>query len=216
MAADAQAKETGRVEAFSDGVFAIAITLLGLTLKVPLGTGDHLAGALLRSWPTLLAFVTSFTTILILWIHHHRLFTHIRQVNHPLLLLNGFLLMTITLVPFATTILADHLGGAGGKAAAITYNCVLCLVTLSFNLLWVYSTRWHKLLDLSFDRRAIRRINLQFGFGPVAYLVSLGIAFVSVWASVATDLAFAAFFALPALNWNEPPPRGRLAQIEEG
>jgi uncharacterized membrane protein len=203
MKPDSEAKETGRVEAFSDGVFAIAITLLGFTFKVPSAAGAHLATALAASWPALLAFVTSFMTIGILWINHHRLFTHIRKVNHSLLLLNGFLLMTITMVPFATTILAEYLGRPGERTAAIVYSGLFVLVTISFNVLWRYSSRRLRLLDRSVDRRTIRRINLQYGFGPLAYLISSGIAFVNVWASLAANILFAAFFALPAFDWDD-------------
>ena len=206
MNADSEAKETGRVEAFSDGVFAIAITLLGFTFKVPSTAGGHLATALAASWPALVAFVTSFMTIGILWINHHRLFTHIRKVDHSLLLLNGFLLMTITMVPFATTILAEYLGRPDARTAAIVYSGLFVLVTISFNLLWRYSSRRLRLLDRAVDRRTIRRINLQYGFGPLAYLMSTGIAFANVWASLAANVAFAAFFALPALDWGDRPP----------
>jgi uncharacterized membrane protein len=206
MKADSEARETGRVEAFSDGVFAIAITLLGFAFKVPTEAGTHLATALAASWPAMVAFVTSFATIGILWIHHHRLFTHIRKVDHTLLLLNGFLLMTITMVPSATTILADYLGRPGDRTAAIVYSALFIVVTASFNLLWRYSSRRLRLLDRSVDRRTIRRINLQYGFGPLAYLLSMGIAFIHVWASLAADIALAAFFALPALDWEDRAP----------
>ena len=216
MAPDDAARETGRVEAFSDGVFAIAVTLLGFTLKVPIGAGGHLATALVKNWPAFVAFVTSFTTIGILWINHHRLFTHIRRIDHSLLLLNGLLLMTVTVVPFATTLVAEYAGYPGGRTAALLYSGTFVAVTTSFNILWQYSARSHRLLDRSVDARAIRRINLQYGFGPGLYLVSFALAWASVWASLAANVIFAAFFALPALNWGErsqpppEPPRRRL------
>ena len=197
------ARETGRVEAFSDGVFAIVITLLGFTLKVPAGAGDRLALALWRSWPAFLAAITSFLTVGILWVNHHRLFTHIRRVDHSLLLLNGVVLMTVTAVPFATTLVADYVGHPGGRTAALVYSGVFIAVTASFNVLWQYSAGRHRLLDRSVDGRAIRRISLQYGFGPVLYFVSLALAFASVWASLAANVVFAVFFALPALAWSE-------------
>src|ERR1700680_3215204 len=98
------AEETGRVEAFSDGVFAIAMTLLVLDIKVPrdLAEGGTPAQALPSQWPTYLAFVTSYATILIMWVNHHRLFTHIARWDDRLLFANGLLLLGIVLVPFPT------------------------------------------------------------------------------------------------------------------
>src|SRR5690349_429038 len=104
-------KETGRVEAFSDGVIAIAITLLVLDIKVPTGLGEEggLLDALLRQWPVYLAFFNSFATIGVMWINHHRLFTQIKRIDHTLLLLNALLLMAISLVPFSSALLSEYL-----------------------------------------------------------------------------------------------------------
>ena len=130
-------KETGRVEAFSDGVFAIAITLLVLNIQVPhdLPVGKSLAGALIDQWPTYLAFVTSFATIGIMWINHHRLFTHIRRSDNTLLVLNGLLLMGITVVPFPTALLAAYIGHPDEQVAALVYGGTLVLIAIFFNVL---------------------------------------------------------------------------------
>src|SRR5262249_42578260 len=98
-------RESERLEAFSDGVFAIAITLLVLELKVPPRDAD-LAAALLSGWPSYVAFLTSFATIGIMWLNHHRLFTTIRRVDHGTLVLNGLLLLGVTALPFPTAIVA--------------------------------------------------------------------------------------------------------------
>ena len=107
-------KETGRVEAFSDGVFAIAITLLILEIKVPKLPHESppaaLAEALLALWPSFLAFLLSFFAILIMWINHHRLFELIRKTDSIFMMLNGFLLMLVTVVPFPTAVLAEYFG----------------------------------------------------------------------------------------------------------
>ena len=96
------ATETARIEAFSDGVFAIAITLLVLDLKVPRGLaeGRTLADALLAQWPAYLAFASSFMTILIMWVNHHRIFTLVGRSDERLIFYNGLLLMGVTVVPF--------------------------------------------------------------------------------------------------------------------
>src|ERR1700733_6269644 len=107
-------KETGRLEAFSDGVFAIAITLLALELKVPAiwetngkYTSEALAAGLAHEWPSYFAFITSFFTVLIMWVHHHAIFRLVKRVDVTLLFANGFLLMLVTVVPFPTAVVAE-------------------------------------------------------------------------------------------------------------
>ena len=106
-------KETGRVEAFSDGVFAIAITLLILELKIPKGASGKLPGLLVRQWPTFLAYLTSFATILVMWVNHHKLFTHIRRTTGAFLFLNGLLLLFVTETLTGTVL--RHLPAAGHR-----------------------------------------------------------------------------------------------------
>src|SRR5258708_12709042 len=108
------AKETGRLEAFSDGVFAIAITLLALELKVPSippagATSAALGKALLQLWPSYFALVTSFFTILIMWIHHHAILPNVHRPDSRLHSTTGFLLLLITFVPYPTSLLPPHL-----------------------------------------------------------------------------------------------------------
>lgn len=206
----AEKSETSRVEAFSDGVFAIAITLLGLELKVPTAHGGALTVALLEAWPAYLSFFSSFITITIIWINHHRLFTHIVRVDHVLLLLNSALLMVVTIVPFGTAILSEHLAKAEQqRTAEMLYTGVFMALTLAFNFLWRHAAREHRLLDRAMDKQIIRRINLQYGAGPLLYTCSFGLAFVTPWASLAANILFVAFFALPVMNWS----RARLAEV---
>ena len=106
------AKETARLEAFSDGVFAIAMTLLALELKDPRvepATAGSLASGLLNQWPSYLAFFSSFFTVLVMWVHHHAIFRQVQRVDVRLLFANGFLLLLITAVPFPTAIVAQYL-----------------------------------------------------------------------------------------------------------
>jgi uncharacterized membrane protein len=130
-------KETSRIEAFSDGVFAIAITLLILEIKVPTAEND-LAAQLLRQWPSYVAFVISFAFIGIMWINHHRLFTHIRRSNNALMILNLALLLGVTAVPYPTAVLAQHLNRGGQRTAAILYNATYFVIAIIFNVLWRY------------------------------------------------------------------------------
>ncbi|HSB74338.1 MAG TPA: TMEM175 family protein [Terriglobales bacterium] len=191
-------KETGRVEAFSDGVFAIAMTLLVLNIKVPIVQEPGTLGSLLRhQWPSYVAFVISFAFIGIMWVNHHRLFGHIRRIDQNLLVLNGLLLMGVTAVPFPTAVLSQYLGKADQKAAAMLYAGVYVTVAVFFNLLWRYAASGHRLLGEQVNAAEVNRISRQYAFGPLLYLVCFALAYVSVAASLALNLGLAVFFALP-------------------
>ena len=198
--------ETARLEMFSDGVLAIAITLLSLGLAVPSHEHEPLLARLIQAWPRHLAFFTSFVTIGIVWINHHRLFTHIHRVSHGLLLWNGLLLMSVTVIPFTSGLVAASIGSADGPTAAAAYSANLLLTTLAFNVLWRHATRRHRLLDRHITPATIQRINLQYGFGPLLYLASFGVALGSALASMILNCALAAFFALPAFALPDTVP----------
>ena len=115
---------TSRVEAFSDGVFAIAITLLVLEIGIDPDQFDDLWGAILREWPAYLAYVTSFLTVGGVWLAHHRLFMRLRFVDPALMRLNILLLMTASFLPFPTALLAEafHASRDAERAAVIFYG----------------------------------------------------------------------------------------------
>ena len=140
---------TGRLEAFSDGVFAIAITLLVIELRPPVVEGSELAGALWDLWPSYFAYFVSFVTIGVFWLNHHRVFTQVRAVDGPLLLLNLHLLLWVALIPFPTAVVADYLadGGAGARTALVLYSAVFFLAGMAFGLLFGWITRDSRLLD---------------------------------------------------------------------
>jgi uncharacterized membrane protein len=190
-------KETGRVEAFSDGVFGIAITLLALDIKVPPAGTTALGAALLRQWPVYLAYLISFLTVLIMWMNHHKLFQHIHRVDHLFLILNGLLLMSITVVPFPTSLLAAYVGGGEARIAAAVYSGWFVMIAILFNLLWRYACHRGRLLARDYDRARVDGITRQYRFGPLMYAAALGLAFVNVAASVGLCLALAVFFAIP-------------------
>ena len=191
-------KETGRVEAFSDGVFAIAMTLLVLNVKVPTTNQPGQLGSLLwQQWPSYLAFVISFAFIGIMWVNHHRLFVHIRQIDHTLLVLNGALLLGVTAVPFPTAVLAQYLGKPDEKAATMLYNGTYVVVAIFFNVLWRYAASGHRLLGDEVDEAEVNRITRQYAFGPLLYLACFVLAYVNVAASLSLNVALAIFFALP-------------------
>jgi uncharacterized membrane protein len=206
-------KETGRLEAFSDGVFAVAITLLVLNLHLPdaLKDDNFLRGELFAQWPAFAAFVTSFATIGIMWINHHRLFTHIKRVDTPLMLLNLLLLMIIVFVPFPTALLAEYTVQLNQHLAAFLYCGTLLVLAICFNLLWRYAAYKNRLLDKKADPEAVQAITRQYRFGPLFYLIAFGLAWVYVPASIAANLLLALFFALPG---RKPPPTVPSPPIE--
>jgi uncharacterized membrane protein len=189
--------ETARVEAFSDGVFAVAITLLILEIKVP-GYDGNLGAKLLLQWPSYLAFVTSFAFIGVMWINHHRLFTHIRKSDDMLLVLNLALMFSVCVVPFTTGLLAAHLGHPGARTAVVVYDSTYLGVAVFFNLLWRRAaSRDGHLLASDVNLEVAGKITQQYNYGPVAYLIAVALAWVSIPASLLINLVLAIFFALP-------------------
>ena len=188
--------ETSRIEAFSDGVYAIAITLLILDLKVPLVQDGRLGSALLHQWPSYFAFLLSFAFIGIMWVNHHRLFNHIRRSDNRLMFLNLLLLLGVTFVPFPTSLLAAHLRGSDSRVAAAVFNGTYVMIAIFFNILWHHAVDYG-LLDAA-TLESARAISKQYAVGPISYLVCLGLTWISVPLSLALNIALAVFFALPA------------------
>jgi len=188
--------ETARIEAFSDGVFAIAITLLILEIKIPQPAQGDLVVALLRQWPSYMAFFLSFAYIGIMWINHHRMFTLIKRSDDVLIILNLLLLFGVTVVPFPTAVLAQHLGGPQERTAALVYNASFVVIAVFFNLLWRYAVARRLLHEQAVIPQAMR-ISTQYAIGPLMYLACLVIAWFNVRASIVANSALALFFALP-------------------
>lgn len=195
-----ETRETGRLEAFSGGVFAIAVTLLVLELRAPLPgalrEGESLARALLDMWPAYLAFATSFATLLIVWVNHHNLFKMIVRTDHALLL-NGFLLFTVTLIPFPTNIVAEYIREPQARAAAAFYSGAFLAMAVAFNLLWRYASHGGRLLARGVDRRLVDTINKQFRIGPLTYVVAFAVSFINGIAGCALIILLAIYWALP-------------------
>jgi len=188
--------ETSRIEAFSDGVFAIAITLLILEIKIPPVTQASLGRQLLQQWPSYVAFLMSFLFIGIMWINHHRLFTHIRRADNGLLFLNLLLLLGVSAVPFPTAVLAAHATAPGLRTAAALYNGTYVIIAVFFNLLWRYAVS-RNLLDRSSAEFGVST-SRQYMVGPLLYAICFGLVWVNVALSLALNLALAVYFAIPA------------------
>jgi TMEM175 potassium channel family protein len=187
--------EKGRLEAFSDGIFAIAATLLVLEITVPhLEEPGELGQALLDLWPSYLAYATSFLTIGIMWVNHHSVFRQIGETDHRFLFINLGLLMLIAFVPFPTILLADYAWGGNGEAAALTYGITLTITALFFNLLWRYAAWNNRLLRPDADPVEVSGISRAYLPGPFMYGGATLVALVSPEASAALFLAVALFY----------------------
>lgn len=190
--------ETGRVEAFSDGVFAIAITLLILEIHVPpAAEQEGLRTALVQLWPSFLAFLASFMTIGVMWLNHHRLFTLINKCDDALIAFNLLLLLGISWIPFPTDLLADHLRGPDARVAGIVYAGSFLFTAIVFNAMWRYAVH----AKLVIEHLNVVAITRQYSLGPIMYAVLVVIAmFSGVWCLVVSVLS-ALYFALPPRLW---------------
>ena len=191
--------ETARIEAFSDGVFAIAMTLLVLNFKVPHNMHGEapLAEALMASWPVFAAYLTSFATIGIMWVNHHYLFTVIHKVDHWLFITNLFLLLLVTFVPFPTSLIAEYVGAPGEKTAAAFYSGTFFVISIAFQFLWRHASKDRRLIGDAVDESVVRGISSSYRYGPPLYLAALVLSFISVTAAMAVTFGLAIFFAIP-------------------
>ena len=191
-------KETGRLEAFSDGVFAIAITLLILQIPLPHEKNIALLAQLGGQWASYLAYLVSFMTILIMWVNHHLMFRLVHRTNQLFLILNGLLLMVVTFVNYPMAILAESLQGQNQSdqlTAALLYSGTFIVIAIIYNVLWRYASHNRRLLSKSAEPLLVETITRQYRFGPLFYVVSFLLAFVSVWASLGLNLLLAVYFA---------------------
>lgn len=189
------------MEAFSDGVIAVAITLLVLDLRVPLAA-DHqsLARGLGREWPNYVAYAVSFATIGIIWINHHAAVLRLREADHSILLSNLFLLMTVVLLPFATSLMSYYLNRHQGQhLAAGVYAGALLAMAAAFSVFnWQMLLRRPQLLRAQLSRERRRAILLRNTSGIVPYALATAIAPISPYATLAICGAVAIYYVLPA------------------
>lgn len=178
-------KETARLEAFSDGVFAIVITLLALELHIPESTApENLLLVLKEQWPAYLSFFTSFFTVLIMWVNHHAIFRFIKKADNQFIYLNGLLLCLVTILPFTTALVARYISSSAATIVMLIYCIQFLLINGLFNGLW-YAVRIHKSMDrhplLAME---IRKMTLSYAAGFPVYLIALFVALFNPLASL--------------------------------
>jgi uncharacterized membrane protein len=191
-------KETARLESFSDGVFAIAITLLAIELRIPERADSNvmLLDQLWNEWPAYLAFTLSFFSILIMWANHHSIFFHINKINRKIILANGFMLFLVTIVNFPTNLISRYFNTPSENAAAALYCGLFVIINISYNVLW-YVVSTDKLVlrkDVTPETIHILRRNYLIGFP--AYTIAFGTAFYSAKLSLLICTALWVFWAI--------------------
>jgi uncharacterized membrane protein len=196
-------KDTSRVEAFSDGVFAIALTLLIFTIQLPnsdaLISKQKLHTILLSLWPSYLAFLMSFAAVLIMWINHHGFFKYLRKINTSFLYANGFLLLTVTFINFPTSVLARYFETPEVNIAAALYCGSLLLINISFNVLWFSSAFKRRLVRDEISDLLIIKIRNAYWLGFFVYLAAFIISFYLPYLGLLISIIFWIFWA--ALNY---------------
>ena len=196
---------TSRIEAFSDGVFAIAITLLILELKVPViavfQDKRDLMVALRELWPSYFAYVFSFSIIGIYWVNHHYIFQLFNRVNHTFGLLNLLFLMTISFLPFPTAVLAKYLNDDVHRYSAVTfYTLGLLLPAVGWTITWIYGSRDYRLIDENLDAEFVGKLTRLYFGSTVVYVAALILSLFNEWLGLATCVLLTLTFLLPPLK----------------
>jgi uncharacterized membrane protein len=196
---------TERLEAFSDGVFAVAITLLVLDLRLPPSNVPLLNG-LADEWPDFGAFALSFVIIGIIWVNHHALFSRLRAVDRPLLFINIGLLMSVVVIPFTTSLFARYLvnGGSDAHLAAAIFSGSSLLMSLGFNAVYMWIDAHPSLRLDATPRPPSLRNTLRFGVGGVGYAAGVGLAFYSAPLVFVLSIAVALYYVLDQVTSSEP------------
>jgi uncharacterized membrane protein len=184
---------TARLEAFSDGIFAIAATLLILDVNLS-GKGSVLH-QLIGAWPSYAAYAISFTTLGIVWVNHHTVFSQIGRVNRTFLFINVVFLMVIAFSPFPTRVLAEHLR-EGSKAAAFAYGLTFTVMAVCYGSLWFYAAIGRRLIAADADQRVVSGISRSFAPGWFIYGTATLSSLISAWLAVGLYAAIAIFYVL--------------------
>jgi uncharacterized membrane protein len=194
----------GRAEAFSDGVFAVAATLLVFSIPVP-NVASGLSSALLAEWPSYAAYAVSFLTILVIWVNHHAVFESMKTFDRTLAFLNGFLLMVVAVIPFPTSLLAHYLqAGHDEAAAAVAYGITMSAMALAFGVMGVYARRRRLYEGPAFN-------DILFSAGQLAYPAGTLVAVFSPRAALVLFAATAIFYvALPLVREQQARSRASV------
>jgi uncharacterized membrane protein len=205
-------KETSRVEAFSDGVFAIALTLLILGIKVPdlnnSASSDNLYRSLVNLWPSYFAFILSFVAVLIMWINHHGFFKYLRKVDAVFLYANGFLLLTVTFINFPTAILAQYFKTQAFNIASAFYCGSMLIINVAFNLLWFAAAYKRKLVKDEITDALIIKIRNAYWLGFFIYFAAFILSFFLPFIGLSISISLWIFWTI--LNYDKPKKNTKM------
>jgi uncharacterized membrane protein len=185
--------QTARLETFSDGVFAIAATLLILEVRLP-GHGS-VSHDLVHAWPSYVAYAISFLTIGIIWVNHHTVMAQIGRVDRTFLFINVVFLMVVAFSPFPTRVVAEHLRD-GSKSAAFAYGLTFTLMAAFYGLMWFYAAIGRRLIAEDADQRVVSGISRSFAPGSVIYGAATLSSLLSAYVAVALYAAIALFYVV--------------------
>lgn len=194
-----------RLEAFSDGVFAVAITLLVFNLTVPGPGHGALSHLLAERWPAFAGYGVSFLTIGIIWVNHHALVDNFTEIDRPLLFFNLLLLFFVVTIPFATSTMASYLrsDNADAALAAVIFQSVFLGMSVSFGIIFAWALK-HGHLRVRLSPDDARKATIRFVGGNVGYAVAIGVAFVSAPAALAISAALAVYYMFEQTPAREP------------
>jgi TMEM175 potassium channel family protein len=183
-----------RAEAFSDGVFAVAATVLVFAILVPDVRDGQLTRALLEEWPSYAAYAISFLTIVVIWVNHHVVFDSMDRIDRPLLFLNALLLLTVAVIPFPTALLAHYLqAGHDQQTAAFAYGVGMSAMAVAFSCFTLYARR--------FRRTYVPLDWVGFSFGLFLYPLATVLTLASFRLSLAIYAAITLFYlVLPIIR----------------
>jgi uncharacterized membrane protein len=191
-----------RLEAFSDGVFAIAITLLVLEIRVPppedVASVPRLLAALGDLWPSYLGYIVSFATIGIMWANHHNLIRLVGSVSHGVILANLLLLLIIGFVPFPTALLAATLGSPTAQVGVLVYAGTFVALAIAFNVLWAQVRGGRGVLRADVGQRTVDAINRSYRLGPPGFLVAFVAALINPALGMAVIIGLVLLYMLPS------------------
>jgi uncharacterized membrane protein len=184
---------TARLETFSDGVFAIAATLLILEIRLP--DDVSVTHGLVHAWPSYIAYATSFLTIGIIWVNHHTVLQQIGRVDRTFLFINVVFLMIVAFSPFPTRVVAEHLR-EGSKSAAFAYGLAFTLMAISYGVMWFYAATGRRLIAEDADQRVVSGISRSFAPGSLIYGAATLSSLISAYLAVALYAAIALFYVV--------------------
>ena len=190
---------TFRLETLEDGVFAIAMTLLVLNLKVPAKLDNSLLKAILQIWPDLITFFGSFILLGVFWFGHRAALHYVKHADHIFHWLELILLMFVSIVPFSASLISKYYNE---QAAIIIYGTNLIAIGITLTIQWYYASNNYRLIDSQVPKTVINFAKIRSIFAPVAYSIAVLLSFIDLKISLILFTIIPVLYILPLfLPW---------------